>query len=196
VLFDAAQKFSCWIGLREPNDLSAKWIGLRGYTPKGEDCKAKTADNPAHKFAGLVVDPKLCPAAFKTGTVATAVETWEEKFLVNGRLPGGYARAEGGPEIGLVRFNGLAIYADFDLMAICNSNVKGEFLPTTNADEEKLFAQVEPVLNRGFGAKLIQHGAEFMWEGGVGARELEYVLWFGPGQKFKRDVSSMPKGGH
>ena len=35
-----------------------------------------------------------------------------------------------------------------------------------------------------------------MWTGGVGARELEWVFWFGPGRRFHRGPSSMPRGSH
>ena len=196
VFFMTAEQFTCWIGLREPNELSGKWIGLPRYEPKGESCKAKTADNAAHRFGGLVVDPVLCPEAFRPDTIQAAVRTWQQKFLTAGRLPAGFARTEIGPEKGLVRHNGSAIYADFDLMAINRSNTQGDFLPTSLIEQKELFANVEPVLNRGLGAKLIQHGAEFMWDKGVGARESEFVLWFGPGQRFRQTLSSMPQGGH
>ena len=75
VFFMAAQQFTCWIGLREPNELSAKWIGKPRHEPKGESCKAKTADNATHRFGGLVVDPILCPGAFRPDTLQTAVRT-------------------------------------------------------------------------------------------------------------------------
>lgn len=194
--FYAADRFTCWIGLREPNPLADKWIGRAGYTPKGASCKAKTADNPAHRFGGLVVDPVLCPDAFTPASRRAATETWNHKFLMGGRLPAGYTRSESGPETGLVKHNGAAIYADFDLMAINKSNSEGEFLPTSAAEQRQLFDGVANVLNQRLGAQLIQHGAEFMWDGGVGARAFEYVLWFGPGHRFNRGPSSMPKGGH
>jgi hypothetical protein len=190
--FLAAQQFTCWIGLREPNPLADRWIGRPGYAPKPEECKAKTADNPAHRLAGLVVDPVLCPQAFKADTRQVAVEKWQKAFLTAGRLPGGFTRIEHGPDAGLVKYQGAALFADFDLMAINRSNARGEFLQTSNEEEEQLFALVQPELNRRLGAPMIQHGAEFMWDKGVGAREFEYVLWFGPGRRFNRWPSSMP----
>ena len=196
VFFAAADQFTCWIGLREPNELSGKWIGLPGYEPKGESCKAKTADSPTHRFGGLVVDPVLCPEAFKVESRQAAIKTWQQKFLNAGRLPAGFARAESGPDRGLVKHNGLGIYAAFDLMAINRSNSNGDFVPTSLAEQKALFASVEPVLNLGLGAQLIQHGAEFMWDKGLGARESEWVLWFGPGRRFRQIMSSMPAGGH
>ena len=196
VFFDAAQQFTCWIGLREPNELTEKWIGRPGCQPKPESCKAKTADNAAHRFGGLVVDPVLCRDAFTPLNLKAALDTWQHKFLIGGRLPANFTRAESGPEMGLVKLNGAAMFADFDLMAIVRSNARGEFLFTSNAEQAQLFAAVEPVLNRGLGVRMIQHGAEFMWDQGVGARESEWVLWFGPGRRFNRWHSSMPKGGH
>jgi hypothetical protein len=196
IFFEAAQEFTCWIGLREPNELSDRWCGKKGYRPKGEACKAKSSDHPDFHFAGLVVDPTLCPEAFTEETRAAAVECWNKKFLIDGQLPPGFGRTESGPEKGLVRQQGQAIFADFDLMAVSRSNEQGQHLFTTNQEERALFAKVEEFLNSRLGAPMIQHGSEFMWDGGVGARESEYVLWFGPGRKFKRGQSSMPKGGH
>jgi hypothetical protein len=197
IFFDAAQQFTCWIGLREPNELSDRWVGKRGYRPKGEACKAKTSDNEDFPFAGLVVDPILCPTAFSSEkALKDAQECWNTKFLVGGNLPPGFGRLESGPEKGLVRQQGQAIHADYDLMAISRAGQRGEHLFTSNAEEKALFAKVGAYLNQRFGTPLIQHGTEFMWDGGVGARESEYVLWFGPGRKLMRTQSSMPKGGH
>jgi hypothetical protein len=194
--FDAADAHTCWIGLREPNPLSERWIGQRGYTPKMMDCKAKTADNPTHRLAGLVVDPTRCPDAFRTESLAAAKHTWKEKFLKNGVLPIGFEVSKLATERGLVRYKGQAIYADFDLMAINRANENGDFVPTSESEETALFNLVAPMLNAQFGVDMVQHGAEFMWTGGVGARESEYVYWFGPGRRFRVAPSSMPHGGH
>lgn len=198
--FTVADQFGCWIGLREPNPLADRWIGRPGYTPKAESCKAKTADDAAHPLGGLVVDPTLCPAAFRRDTVRQAVDTWQRKFLVGGRLPAGFTREESGRDKGLVKFRGAAIYADYDLMSIVRAGPQGEFVPTSNQEEKQLFGLVAPALNRIFGTPMIQHGAEFMWDGGVGARAFEMVLWFGPNHRFNQGPSSMPNpvpgGGH
>ena len=196
IFFQLAQQFTCWIGLREPNPLSDRWCGRAGYRPKGEECKAKTADQPDFRFAGLVVDPTLCAEAFTDESLPAALETWKTKFLIGDQMPGGFSRMESGPEKGLVRQQGQAIHADYDLMAISKSNERGEHLFTTNSEERALFNKVGKQLNRRFGTVMIQHGSEFMWMGGVGARESEFVLWFGPARRFIRGLSSMPKGGH
>jgi len=196
VFFAAAEQFTCWIGLREPNPLAEKWMGLAGYTPKSMACKAKTADNPSHRFGGLVVDPTKCPGAFKPESLKDATETWTREFLVGGQGPPMFTVVASGNELGVVKLQGKSLYADFDLMAINRASAEGQFLFTTLAEQKELFDKVEPFLNRGLSAPLIQHGAEFMWDQGVGAREFEYVLWFGPKRKFQRSPSSMPKGGH
>ncbi len=76
VFFKVAEQFGCWIGVREPNPLADKWIGKSGYVPKGLNCKAKTSDNPAFRFAGLVVDPTARPEAFTKETLPDAKDTW------------------------------------------------------------------------------------------------------------------------
>ena len=213
--FEVAEQFMCWIGLREPNRLADKWIGKSGSIPKPEKCKGKTADNPSFPFAGLVTDPNLMPDAFKDSKTLKDAETAWGKFAIGRRLPSGYTVLEEGKEKGLVKFNGKFIFADYDLMAICRSSKEGNFLFTksrsdmTTEEEQKkhyedlsdnderseaeaLFEKVKPVLNSKFGMDMIQHGAEFMWRKGVGARSSEWVLWFGPGQRFDRSLSSMP----
>ncbi|MBI4563975.1 MAG: hypothetical protein HY716_04685 [Planctomycetes bacterium] len=194
--FKAAQECACWIGLREPNPLADRWIGKPGTVPKPESCKAKTSDNPHHKFAGLVVDPTAEPGAFTKESLSAAIETWKTKFLVAGKLPAGFTSSASGPEKGLVRFRGSAIFSDFDLMAIIRSNAQGERLATTQEQQKELYAKVAPMLQQELHVPMIQHPTEFMWAHGVGARESEWVLWFGPGRRLERWPSSMPKGGH
>ena len=192
VFFRVAQQFDCWIGLREPNPLSLKWAGKPGYTPKPESCKAKSADNPAYMYAGLVVDPIMCPRAFTPQTLKLALDTWNDKFLQSGHLPPGYQTVQTGPEAGMVKMNGKSIHADFDLMSIVRAGPDGRLAFTTQQEQSALFAKVEPALNQGFGARLVQPGAEFMWDEGLGARASEFVLWFGPHRGFQRAPSSMP----
>jgi hypothetical protein len=192
VFWKVAQSNKCWIILREPNVLSEKWIGKPGYKPKALTCKAKSADKPGHKFSGLVVDPTKCPEAFTSRNRQTAIETWKNKFLNGGRLPGNYTSTDQG----LVKHHGNAIYADFDLMSLSKSNDQGEFLFTEKKDLKKLFTVVARAINRGLGVPMIQHGPEFLFMEGVGARVSENVLFFGPGRRFTYMPSSMPVGGH
>ncbi len=193
VFFSVAGRLNCWIGLREPNPMADKWVGRPGYIAKSEKCKAKTADNQAFRFAGLVVNPLLCPEAFTAATVGEALKKWEG-FTVVGRLPAGFTCAGSGHEKGLLKYQGAAIHADYDLMNISRADKNGKFAFTSENEELALFNQARPLLNAGFGAEMIQHGTEFSWTDGVGAREREQVLYFGPNRKFMQATSSMPQG--
>lgn len=194
--FQTAQKFTCWIALREPNALAERWIGRNCYRPKSEHCKAKTADNSAHRFGGLVVNPLLVPEAFLLQSRPDAVTKWKQ-FLASAPASQGFSWAETGLEKGIVRQKGGAIFADYDLMTIIKSNQAGDYLFTTNADELVLMRLVIPEINRRIGLDMIQHGPEFdPGFNGLGAREREFVLYFGPGNRFQTGLSSMPKSGH
>jgi hypothetical protein len=200
IFFKVASELQCWIGLREPNPLSVQWMGksIGGYRcrPKGVECKAKTADNEDHKFAGLVLNPFLCPDGFIRESLEAAQSKYKNDFLLGSSLPPNFYCFESGREKGLIRYYDSFLYADYDLMSIVKSGPRGEFLFTTLPEQKKLFDRIKPLLNRGFGEDLIQHGTEFMYDKGVGARESEFVYWFGPGGNFKVGASSMPKGGH
>ena len=143
-----ADQFSCWIILREPNELSDKWIGRSGYRPKRVTCSAKTADDPDHPLRGLVVNPEICPDAFTSQSYSRALRAWQDDFLTNGRYPPYYSCIESGPEMGGVKHSGAFIHADYDLMTISKANDEGEFLFTTKKELYKLFRAVKPVLSR------------------------------------------------
>jgi hypothetical protein len=189
-----AEKHACIIGVREPNPLAERWMGQAGCAPKSVRCKAKTADNPGFEYAGLVTSPELRPEAFMPATLPLAREAWR-KFAANG-LPMGFTLVAEGRERGLVRERGQRIYADYDLMAIVRSDARGAFRETSQKQQRELFDKVHRELNAAFGSDLIQHGAEFMWDGGLGARAREYVFWFGPGRTLNVSQSSMPPEGH
>ena len=60
--------------LKGTKSLSERFIGRAGYCPKPVIISAKTADRVGHPFAGLVVDPHVCPDAFYSPRNA---EYWE-----------------------------------------------------------------------------------------------------------------------
>lgn len=198
--FAVASECNCWIGLREPNPLSAKWMGIPGFIPKGQNCKAKTADARQHHLAGLVVDPNLCPEAFESATMPQAQKKWKD-FTANGAIPPGFSRVENGRDKGLIKFQGKGIYADFDLMSIAPADANGHFEPNFknaipgnthySAELHTLEDQVMRKLNQRLGIPLIQHGSEFSWTG-KGAAESERVFFFGPKRQFRMGISSMP----
>ena len=187
IFFTVADKLNCFIGLREPNDLSDRWITKAGYVPKGVDVKAKTAK--AREFAGLVVNPYLLPKAFpKPDDLKRAQESWD-KFAKNG-LHGGFSCPNSGPEKGLLKKEGKAIHADYDLMFITLADEQGNIKFTSTAESEDLFAKVGKEINRMIPRKkMIQHSTEFLFEG-VGAPASEQVLIFGPKRKFIQTTSS------
>ncbi|QHV96919.1 hypothetical protein [Spirosoma endbachense] len=194
IFFYVADWLNCWIGLREPNPLADQWIGKLGYIPKSAACKAKTSDTDASNFpfAGLVVDPILCPEGFQANTRNEAIDKWM-KFALGNRLPPGFSRAETGPEKGLVKYEGSAIHSDYDLMYVSKADQTGNLAFTTLEEAKQLLKLAQPMLNQRLGAAMIQHGAEFEWDGGVGARERELVFRFGPKGKYYEEESSMPQ---
>lgn len=190
--FEAADTFECWIGLREPNPQSDKFIGRVGHRPKPLMIKAKTADRVGHRFAGLVVDPHVCPDAFYSPR--NAEYSWD-KFLqsLGGHLPkGDLAVCQDRGKEGLLTMDHAFVYADYDLMALIKSNNAGDILSTSEQEQRELFASVANSINQRVGVDIIQHGAEFMWRDGVGGRKSESVYWFGPGRQFQIGTSSMP----
>ena len=50
--------------------------------------------------------------------------------------------------------------------------------------------------SRKLGVGMIRHGTEFQFMKGVGAKEFEKVIMFGPGRRKQESVSSMPRGEH
>ena len=161
----AADRFQCWIGLREPNPLADRWIGKPGYMPKAMSVKAKTADRPGHPLAGLVVDPTLRPGAFRAGdSLKRAKDNWKPSAL-----PEGAQVTQEGDEKGLVRVHGKAIYADYDLLALqWADSSTGDFQYTYSSAKdpgswaiELLYRHVMLDLNNRLGVELVQHGPEF-----------------------------------
>jgi len=77
--------------LRTTNPKSLPYIGLKGYTPKPIDCKAKTAkvddvvNGYAVECAGLVVDPRYVDQQVFAGDQDRAAECWQQ--FVSHRRP-------------------------------------------------------------------------------------------------------------
>ena len=198
--WEAAEKHSCWISLRRPNESAFQWIGQGNYIGKPASCGAKTADNGVHPFAGLVVDPRICPTAYKDQL--EAIKKWNDAFP-NG-LPfhfwvntfpehKGKLMYSGDPKYP----KGAFLHADFDLMSIVpvkkdGSKIaysghipepkKGRKLPDYQGDAlklERLGKRIQSTINALVGSIVVQHGPEFLyWD--IGAAPSEYLLWFGP----------------
>jgi len=180
--FQAADQLQCWIGVREPNPLAGRWMGAPRCAPKPQSCQAKTADNPTHPLAGLVVNPNVREEAFQNLIDAKAI--WNSWIGKNRKqMPFGYSETSDGREAGLVRLSGNALYSDFDLMAIVRSNEQGEFLVTSTAEQREAYVKVRRSVNKTLGIPMVQHGPEMDYTKGVGAKPFERVLWFGPGHR-------------
>lgn len=207
----AAKDNQCWIWLRAPNRLAERWIGKDGYIPKPTECKAKTADNPDHRFGGLVVNPYDEPEAFSDRARTDAEDKWRE-FTISEHFRPQLDVVEDGPDRGLVRKFGKFIYSDYDLMTILPATPDG--LPTytpsqievrsldgnqrrwiNNPIEEDFEKKVIREINEAIGIKMIQHGSEFMWDG-VGTKAIESVLVFGPQGQLKDYTSVMGQAGY
>jgi len=182
---EVADEISCWIALREPNNLSDPYIQDVRFVSKAMECKAKSADNKKEKkYAGLVVNPFMVPQAFTNPKAAQ--ETWKKKFEINGQLPQGY---ECDSE-GFVTQFGSKIHADYDLMYICEVDENGRILKTDLAKSRELHAKIQFAINAKCGKVMIQHGAEFDWEG-KGCRDEEMIYSFGPKGRMSMDRSYM-----
>ena len=184
IFYQVARQLKCWIHVREPNTLGDSWVGQPGYTPKPVTCKAKSSNNRAFRFAGLVVDPnRVGREAFQDpATYRLALESWS-KFTESGRLPAGYAVVEWGTRAGLVTFEGKFIFPDYDLFWIESANAEGDVLSPGQKGYQSspvLFPRVEKLLNEKFGIPMIQHGSEFDWDQGIGTRHGEWILSYGP----------------
>lgn len=187
--YQAADKYMCWIGLREPNPLGEEYIGRPGHMPKGPEIKAKTADQEGHPLAGLVVDPYARPDAFDSITLYRARENWKPHELppASRVVPDGWRR-------GLLLVNGNAIYPDYDLMCVIRDDEKGKMMHTDPADGMNLCGLVTAYINMLLPVPMILHGPEFdPTFNGVGAKESERVLFFGPKNRLDIGHSSMPK---
>ncbi len=164
----AARTFNCWILVRRTNPDSLKYVGLPGYTPKPIDCKAKTANNPSHPLAGLVVDPVRVPQAFESDKLPKVKQCWEafsSSVMGNG---GRYAvvTENVSRHFGCVTLGGKFVHGDYDLKDI----ILADQLHRNLASVEMLqgqphmrgprVLQVQQFVNARIGADMVQHGGE------------------------------------
>ena len=103
--------------VRDTNVASLKFIGLSGFRPKPIECKAKTANAPAHRFSGLVVSPYLLPEAFRPNGLLSAKKNWLSFEKVMRSRPGWTIRQDGDLR-GCVEFHGKLLHGDYDLFDV------------------------------------------------------------------------------
>lgn len=82
----AAARYKVWILVRKSNSAAKQYIGVKGYSPKRLDCKAKTAKNDVDlpgglgkkRTAGLVVNPTIKGILDAFDNPAEALEYWQK----------------------------------------------------------------------------------------------------------------------
>lgn len=164
----AAKTLGLWILVRRTNPASLKYIGVPGYVPKPIDCKAKTAD--AGPLAGLVVNPDLCPDAFRAGKVAKARIAWEafRQSQSIGEPGARYAvqTDSAAKNYGAVTLQGKFLHGDYDLYDIidpaqaCRNLASVETLLNQQHMRGPNFYKVMSLVNRQIGVPMVQHGGE------------------------------------
>jgi hypothetical protein len=94
-----AKHYKLWILVRGTiADILERRVGAPDCTPKPLTCKAKTADNPGHSLAGLVVNPHLHEGAFSSEKkLSTAVDCWAKMASAWLRRPDGAMASTGLP---------------------------------------------------------------------------------------------------
>jgi len=167
IFTEIARKKQCHIIVRCPNRASDQFMGRAFFTAKPLECKAKTANNLAHQFAGLVVSPEKLREAFLSNSYRGAKEAWE-KFTANG-MPSGYSLAAG-QWSGCLTLNGNLIHADYDLLAVTPAEgpVDDQNNPRLRAYSTEEYGMISALtkeimdaLNYEFKCPLVKHGAEF-----------------------------------
>lgn len=165
---EAAAHFHSWILVRRTNPSSLRYIGQGNYTPKRIDCKAKTADVdlPPYQLAGLVVDPRVHPKAFKPVKQSKALDAWQAIEPLLGRGVYTVDTDKSSRHYGCLRESGKYIHGDYDLYDVID--VKA---PTRNlASVETLhgvphmrgprLAEIQKYVNDRIGSPMVQHGGE------------------------------------
>ena len=170
----------------QPLVATSKWPSNSG-TAKPVTVKAKSSNNEAHKLGGLVVNPHLCPEAFKGDRVNDAKKTWR-----TWHAPSGIKCVEEGEYRGLVLLDGKAIFADYDLLDVAYiSRINGTALEFESPREAAdLVKYVTRAFNTAAGIDMILHGPETHFSG-MGTTGKENVLSFGPGRQMKWELPEL-----
>lgn len=167
IFLDAATHFQSWILVRRTNPDSLAYVGVPGYTPKRLDCKAKTADINIKKWtlAGLVVDPRIHPGAFKDGKTEKALAAFEHTLPLIGTTYS-VETSKDHKHYGCLKFNGSFIHGDYDLYDIVDITQPHRNLAavetmhgTPHRRGPKLLA-VQEFVNSRIGSPMVQHGGE------------------------------------
>ena len=182
VFAEAARQQGRWIIVRETNPEALKYVGEPGYVPKPFECKAKSANMPGHEYAGLVVNPRVHPEAFRNP--AAAAKEWDK---VMEHRPAGFTE----DVQGRLRINGKLVHSDYDVYDVIDPNRPRGNLGVVKYDERgQLIVEthglpkIKDFVNKGVGSDVIQHSGEAQFKGHSEQR----LIVFGPdGQRFVTD---------
>ncbi len=195
IFWDAATKYRAYILVRRLNPKSMYYIGLPKYTPKGVDCKAKTAPGDwmhpefgLKATAGLVADPTLPSMETAFGTKIEDAKKWwsrtkmfvadapenlntQRPFLVDMDVSHKHFGCLMYTPSGLLA-NCKYIHGDYDLYGLVK-----EVQPRPNQPKETrtslntvnkygpIYEFFRDHLNRRFGTPMIQHGSQDTYKG-------------------------------
>lgn len=188
VFLEAARLFQAWILVRRTNPASLEYIGLRGYTPKPIDCKAKTADisAPPYLITGLVIDPRIHPKAFDASKQEDALHAWAAMQTLVGHK---YIVDEDtqSKHYGCLMLNGCYIHGDYDLYDVVDilqprrnlglvTTLDGQ--PHTRAPR---FYALQDFINAKLGTPMIQHSGNAQY---AAHPERPMIDAFGPNGDF------------
>ena len=167
IFLDAAAHFKVWILVRRTNPDSLRYVGLSGYTPKRIDCKAKTADNDIgkYKLAGLVVDPRVHPKAFRPGKESKALAAWKSMEPTLGSV---YTvdMNKDAQHYGCLQMEGRYIHGDYDLYDVIDPNAPSrnialvETLHGVPHMRGPRLREMQDFINSRIGSPMVQHGGE------------------------------------
>jgi hypothetical protein len=168
VFLEAAAHFQSWILVRRTNRSSLRFVGQGGYTPKRIDCKAKTADVdlPPYQLAGLVVDPRVHPTAFKPGKQAKAAAAWQSTEPLIGRGIYTVDTDSNSRHYGCLRESGKYIHGDYDLYDVIDLKAPSrnlalvDTLHGTPHMRGPRLGEIQKFVNDGIGSPMVQHGGE------------------------------------
>jgi hypothetical protein len=183
----AARQFSCWILVRRTNKDSLRFIGKAGFVPKPIDCKAKTANNSKHRFAGLVVDPGLVPDAFDPNKLNSVKSTWSEfETVLKTSKRYTVETDKRDDHFGCVKLNGNCIHGDYDLKDVILVNHMHRNLASVEQMHGQrhmrgpLFFKIQQFVNARIGIDMVQHGGEAQYAD----HSDEPIEMFGPGGEY------------
>lgn len=167
IFLEAAAFFKVWILVRRTNRDSLRYIGLGNYTPKRIDCKAKTADIDigAYHLAGLVVDPRIHPKAFRPGKEGKAMGAWKAMEPTLGKTYTVDMDTKS-PHYGCLQQDGRYIHGDYDLYDVIDPNAASRNLALVETlhgvphMRGPKLRELQDYINGRIGSPMVQHGGE------------------------------------